>query len=218
MARESKKSRRTRTSKILRTLSRLYPEAGTALRHENPFQLLVATILSAQCTDERVNTVTPVLFRKFPGPDEMAKAAPGEMEKIIKSTGFFRNKTKSVIGSSKAIVERFGGKVPSTMEELLTLPGVARKTANVVLGNGFGIAEGVVVDTHVHRLSNRLRLSTQKDPVKIEQDLMLLFPKKDWIKIADVLVLHGRSICKARTPLCGKCAVRKDCPCASHLR
>ena len=215
--RESDADRRRRGSKILKILRREFPSAGTALRHENPFQLLVATILSAQCTDERVNIVTPGLFRKYPGPEHFAAANASELERDIRSTGFFRMKTKNIIACSKALVERFGGKVPQTMDDLVGLPGVGRKTANVVLGQAYGISSGVVVDTHVHRLAQRLGLSKADVPEKIEADLMALYPKDDWIELGSVLILHGRRTCGARSPKCPECPVRSLCPSAEFF-
>ena len=200
-----------RVSKILNGLDKAYPAATCALHHENAFQLLIATILSAQCTDERVNKVTPDLFRKYPTPKDFAVADPRELEQDIRSTGFYRNKTKSILGASKRIVEEFGGKVPRTMEEMLTLSGVARKTANVVLGTAFGIASGVVVDTHVQRISQRLDLTKNKDPKKIEQDLMKAVPKDRWILFSHQLILHGRRVCQARRPKCTECTLEKVC-------
>lgn len=197
---------------LYRKLDRLYPEARCALDHDNPWQLLVATILSAQCTDVRVNMVTPALFRKYPTPEAMAGAKPPDIEKLIRTTGFFRNKAKSLKGAAVAVVDEFDGKVPDTMQELLTLPGVARKTANVVLGNAFGKNVGVVVDTHVTRLSNRLGLTKESDPKKIERDLMDLFPQKHWTMLAHLLIHHGRAVCKARNPMCEQCKLLPQCP------
>jgi endonuclease-3 len=174
--------------------------------------LLVATILSAQCTDERVNLVTADLFRKYREPEDYLKVSPRELEKDIQSTGFFRNKTKSIQGTAKVLTEEYGGKVPHTMDELLELPGVARKTANVVLGNAFDIKSGIVVDTHVTRLSHRLDLSQEKDPTKIERDLVEFVPKKDWVIFSHLLIFHGRKICRARNPLCEECVVERSCP------
>src|SRR5208337_296974 len=185
--------------------------ATCELQHANAFQLLIATILSAQCTDVRVNQVTHELFKKYTTPEAFAYANPSELEKEIRPTGFFRNKTKSVMGASKLIVEGFGGKVPQTMEELLTLPGVARKTANVVLGSGFGIASGVVVDTHVQRLSGRLDLTKNTDPKKIEQDLMQIIPRERWILFSHQLIWHGRRVCNARKPKCVECNLERLC-------
>jgi endonuclease-3 len=200
-----------RVRAILEKLDEAYPQAECALLHKNPFQLLISTILSAQCTDERVNLVTPGLFEKYPEPAAFAHANPAAIEQEIRSTGFFRNKTKSIIGASKRIVEEFGGQVPKTMAELLTLPGVARKTANVVLGSAFGIAAGVVVDTHVLRLSHRLDLSKHDDPKKIEQDLMLAIPQHRWILFSHQLIWHGRRVCNARKPRCMDCNLESLC-------
>lgn len=196
---------------IIKILKKLYPEAKTALNHCNPFQLLVATILSAQCTDERVNMVTPVLFKKYPTPKNIANADIKDIENIIRSTGFYKNKALSIKETSKTIVEKFNGKVPKTMEELLTLRGVARKTANVVLGSAYGVPSGIVVDTHVRRLAFRLGLTQETDPVKIEQDLMKVIDKKDWIWFGHALIWHGRKICNARKPLCLECKLNKVC-------
>jgi endonuclease-3 len=200
-----------RVKAILHGLDEAYPAASCALKHDNPFQLLISTILSAQCTDERVNMVTPGLFEKYPTPAAFAYANPRDIEEEIRSTGFYRNKTKSILGASKKIVEEFGGEVPRTMEQILTLPGVARKTANVVLGTGFGIASGVVVDTHVQRLSRRLDLTKNTDPKKIETDLMKVIPENRWILFSHQLIWHGRRICKARKPLCIECNLEKIC-------
>lgn len=197
---------------IIRTLKRAYPDAKCSLNHTNAFELLVATILSAQCTDDRVNIVTADLFRKYRKPEDYLKVSPRELEKDIQSTGFFRNKTKSIQGASKMLMGEYGGRVPQTMDELLELPGVARKTANVVLGNAFDIKAGVVVDTHVTRLSHRLDLSREKDPIKIERDLIEIVPKKDWVIFPHLLIAHGRKICKARNPLCEECPIEKYCP------
>jgi endonuclease-3 len=201
-----------RTRDIIRRLKRAYPDARCSLNHTNPFELLVATILSAQCTDERVNMVTADLFRKYRKPEDYLKVSPRELEKDIQSTGFFRNKTKSIQGTSKVLTDEYGGVVPHTMEELLELPGVARKTANVVLGNAFDVKAGVVVDTHVTRLSHRLNLSQQKTAEKIEQDLIPIVPKRDWVIFPHLMIAHGRKICKARNPLCAECPVEKLCP------
>ena len=201
-----------RAPEIYARLEQAYPEAKCALDHLNPYELLVATILSAQCTDKRVNMVTPALFARYPDAERMSVANPEELQEMIRSTGFFRNKTKSLLGMSSAVVERHGGAIPDTMDELVKLPGVGRKTANVVLGNAFGRDEGVVVDTHVTRLSNRLALSRQTDPVKIEQDLMALFPRHQWTMLAHLLISHGREICDARRPLCEQCVVNSLCP------
>ncbi len=201
--------KRVRT--ILEKLDEAYPAATCALKHDNPFQLLVATILSAQCTDVRVNIVTPELFRKYPTPKHLAYANPRELEDEIRTTGFFRNKTKSLIGASKKLVEDFGGKVPQTMEEMLSLPGVARKTANVVLGTGYQIASGVVVDTHVQRLTQRLDLTKNTDPKKIEQDLMKVIPRDRWILFSHQIIWHGRKVCQARKPKCIECNLARIC-------
>jgi endonuclease-3 len=204
-----------RTREIIRRLKRAYPDAKTALNHSNPFELLIATILSAQSTDVRVNIVTADLFRKYKKPEDYLKVSAHELEKDIHSTGFFRNKTKSIQGTAKLLTEQFGGEVPHTMDELLELPGVARKTANVVLGNAFGIKAGVVVDTHVTRLSHRLALSQEKTAEKIEQDLIPIVSKKDWVIFPHLMIYHGRKICKARNPLCAECAIEKLCPSSS---
>lgn len=200
-----------RVRAILEKLSEAYPAATCALRHDNPFQLLISTILSAQCTDERVNLVTKTLFPKYPGPRDFACANPLELEQDIRPTGFFRNKTKSIIGASKRLVEEFDSTVPRTMEELLTLPGVARKTANVVLGTAYGIASGVVVDTHVQRLSGRLDLTKNTDPKKIEQDLMKVIPPDRWILFSHQIIWHGRRVCQARKPRCIECNLERIC-------
>jgi endonuclease-3 len=200
-----------RVKAILHGLDEAYPAASCALKHDNPFQLLISTILSAQCTDERVNMVTPGLFKKYPTPATFAYANPRDIEEEIRSTGFYRNKTKSILGASKKIVEEFGGEVPRTMEQILTLPGVARKTGNVVLGTAYGIASGVVVDTHVQRLSGRLDLTKNTDPKKIETDLMKVIPEDRWILFSHQLIWHGRRICKSRKPLCIEC-IQKNLP------
>jgi len=200
-----------RVNAILQKLDDAYPNVTCALDHHTPFQLLISTILSAQCTDERVNQVTKTLFVKYRTPRDFACANPAELEQDIRPTGFFRNKTKSIIGAGKKIVEEFGGEVPRTMDELLTLPGVARKTANVVLGTAFGIAVGVVVDTHVIRLSNRLDLSRNSDPKKIEQDLMQVIPQEKWVLFSHQLIWHGRKVCQARKPKCAECNLETLC-------
>lgn len=200
-----------RVNAILQKLDDAYPNVTCALDHHTPFQLLISTILSAQCTDERVNQVTKTLFVKYRTPRDFACANPAELEQDIRPTGFFRNKTKSIIGAGKKIVEEFGGEVPRTMDELLTLPGVARKTANVVLGTAFGIAVGVVVDTHVIRLSNRLDLSRNSDPKKIEQDLMQVIPQEKWVLFSHQLIWHGRKVCQARKPRCVECNLERLC-------
>lgn len=200
-----------RVAAILEKLDEAYPNATCELKHENPFQLLISTILSAQTTDVRVNQVTETLFKKYPTPEAIAYAKPTELEQEIRPTGFFRNKTKSIMGASKAIVEEFGGKVPRTMEEILTLPGVARKTANVVLGTAYGIACGVVVDTHVLRLSRRLDLTKHTEAKKVEQDLMEIIPKEKWIAFSHQLIWHGRRVCIARKPKCAECNLEPLC-------
>lgn len=200
-----------RVAAILAKLDEAYPDASCELKHEQPFQLLISTILSAQCTDVRVNAVAQTLYPKYPTAEKFAYANPTELEQEIRPTGFFRNKTKSIMGASRKIVEEFGGKVPRTMDELLTLPGVARKTANVVLGSGFGIAVGVVVDTHVIRISNRLDLTHNSDPKKIEQDLMAILPRNKWIIFSHQLIWHGRRVCVARKPRCIECNLEKLC-------
>jgi len=200
-----------RMAAILARLDEAYPEAICELKHANPLQLVISTILSAQCTDVRVNQVTESLYRKYPNAEAFAYANPAELEQEIRPTGFFRNKTKSVIGASKAIVEKFGGEVPRTMEEMLTLPGVARKTANVVLGTAYGIPSGVVVDTHVLRLSRRLELTKHEDPKNVEQDLMKILPKDKWIQFSHQLIWHGRRVCVARNPKCIQCNLESIC-------
>src|ERR1700734_1125691 len=200
-----------RIAKIIAGLQKAYPGATCALVHSSPWELLVATILSAQCTDARVNMVTPTLFRRFPTPAAMAKASLPEIEEIIRTTGFYHNKAKSISGAAKAVVERFGGQVPRTMEELLTVPGAARKTANVVLGTAFGIAVGIVVDTHVIRISNRLDLTRNEDPKKIEQDLMKVIPREKWILFSHQIIWHGRRVCIARKPKCAECLLENVC-------
>ncbi|HEX2692603.1 MAG TPA: endonuclease III [Gemmatimonadaceae bacterium] len=209
-----KKGRRlnAHAAEVLARLREAHPDAHCELDHETPLQLLMATILSAQCTDKRVNMVTPLLFRTYPTAQALAAAEQEELEQIIKSTGFFRNKAKSLIALGKALVERHNGEVPCSMEDLVKLPGVGRKTANVILGNAFNRNEGVVVDTHVGRLSLRLGLSKQKDPVKVEQDLMPLFARDDWAMLAHVLIFHGRRVCDARAPKCDICNVNEICP------
>jgi endonuclease III len=200
-----------RVAAILAKLDDAYPNATCELKHESPFQLLVSTILSAQCTDVRVNQVTESLFKKYTSPEAFAYATPSELEKEIRPTGFFRNKTKSIMGASKAIVEQFGGQVPRTMDEILTLPGVARKTGNVVLGTAYGLASGVVVDTHVLRLSRRLDLTRDEEPKKVEQDLMKIIPKEKWISFSHQLIWHGRRVCVARKPKCAGCNLETLC-------
>lgn len=204
-----------RFPEILARLKRAYPDAHCELDFSNPFQLVSATILSAQCTDVRVNMVTPVLFAKYPDAQALADARQEDVEEIIRSTGFFRNKAKSLIGMAQAVVADHEGEVPATMDALVALPGVGRKTANVVLGNAFAINEGIVVDTHVARLSGRLGLTRHADPVRIEQDLMALTPQDDWALFSHLLIFHGRRICIARKPKCGECVLAELCPSAS---
>lgn len=203
-----------RITPLIQRLHEAYPNAECALHHRNAFELLVATILSAQCTDERVNKVTPALFARFPTPEAMAGADREELETLIRSTGFYHNKAKNIQGAAQRIVSAYGGVVPQTMDELLTLPGVARKTANVVLGVVFKIADGVVVDTHVKRLANRLALTTQSDPEKIERDLQAITPRSEWINLSHLLIFHGRTICDARKPACTACTLSDLCPSA----
>jgi endonuclease-3 len=204
--------RKRQATRVVRVLRKAYPDAQCALVHRNAFELLVATILSAQCTDERVNIVTKDLFQKYPGPGEFARAPIGDIEKAIKSTGFFRNKAKSIKACSTALVEEHGGKVPQDLPTLVGLAGVGRKTANVVLGVAFGKATGVVVDTHVGRLSRRLGLTAEDDPVKVEADLMELLPKKEWIDFSHRMIYHGRQVCIARRPRCEVCMMKSFCP------
>lgn len=212
MARESRRAKRERAGRIYEILEAEYPDAHCALDHGNPFQLLAATILSAQCTDERVNMVTPILFARFPDPRALAGADQSEVEEIVRSTGFFRSKAKNLIGMADAVVERHGGEVPRDMEALVALPGVGRKTANVVLGNAFGIDEGVVVDTHVKRLAGRMGLTSEKTPEKIEPDLMGLFDRERWTMLSHLLIFHGRQVCNARKPACNECTLAHLCP------
>ena len=207
-------TKKQRALEILVILKRLYPDATCSLTYETPVQLLVATILSAQCTDERVNKVTPELFAKFPDASALATADREELETLIRSTGFYRNKAKNIQGACQKIVEEFDSNVPKQMEKLLTLPGVARKTANVVLAHGFGINEGVTVDTHVKRLSQRLGLTEESDPIKIERDLMQLLPQIDWENFSIRIIYHGRAICNARKPKCNDCQLAHLCPSA----
>lgn len=211
MPRESQADRKKRALRIHRKLAKAYPDADCALRYETPFQLLIATILSAQCTDKMVNSVTPALFARFPDAKTMRQAETEELEALIRSTGFFRQKTKSLINTSTDIVEKFGGEVPRTLEELTTLRGAARKTANVVLGNAFDIP-GLTVDTHMKRINTRLGLTRNDDPVKIERDLMELIPQKDWTWFSHWVIHHGRQCCDARKPQCERCPLRSDCP------
>jgi endonuclease-3 len=201
-----------RAQRIYRKLSKRHPDAACALHHRNAYELLVATILSAQCTDERVNQVTPALFERFPEPAALARATPSRVEPLIRSTGFYRNKAKTLTNMAKALVEKHDGEVPADMEALTALPGVARKTANVILGTAFGQPEGIVVDTHVKRLSGRLGLTKQTQPEKFEADLMALFPRNKWDAVGHLLIFHGRRVCRARRPDCESCPVEKECP------
>jgi endonuclease-3 len=212
-----KKDEAARIRAIVDGLEALYPEAHCELDFATPFQLLVATILSAQCTDKRVNMVTPTLFAKYGTPEKMAQATTQQIEPIIQSTGFFRNKAKSIVGAARVLMEDFGGVVPRTMDELLTLPGVARKTANVVLGSAYGLNEGFVVDTHVARLSERLKLAKQREPVKIERELMDKLPRERWTKLGHQLIWHGRRVCDAKKPRCHECALAPHCPSAGKV-
>lgn len=200
-----------RVNEILKRLNQRYPSATCALQHNSAWELLVATILSAQCTDVRVNMVAPVLFEKYPTPEAFATLQPEELEPDVRSTGFFRNKSKSLVGSARKLISEFGGQVPRTMDELLQLPGVARKTANVVLGTWYKIADGVVVDTHVQRISRRLELTKHEDPQKIERDLMKVVPRDKWIVFAHQIILHGRALCIARKPKCADCPLEDLC-------
>ena len=217
MPRESAADRKARTLKLITALKKQYPDAGCSLEHVEPIQLLVATILSAQCTDVRVNIVTKDLFVKYRSAADYAAADQGELEADIKSTGFYRNKARNIRGAAAKILSDFDGRVPETMDELLTLPGVARKTANCVLGNAFGKNEGIVVDTHVKRLAGRLKLTTHTDPVKIEHDLVDLVPRKDWGLFSHLLIYHGRALCMARKPNCPACSLAKLCPSAGRV-
>ena len=210
--RESLVAKRARTAEIVARLHREYPDAKCSLDHRNPFELLTATILSAQCTDERVNMVTPALFRRYPAPADLAGARTEELEELIRPTGFFRNKAKSLLGMATGVVERHAGEVPQTMDDLVGLPGVGRKTANVVLGNAFHRNEGVVVDTHVKRLSGRLGLTTETDPEKIEQDLIKLVERDEWTDVSHLFIYHGRAVCRAPTPKCELCLLADICP------
>ncbi len=213
--RESKRALRARVEQIIALLRTTYPDAECALLYRNAWELLVSTILSAQCTDKRVNMVTPALFARFPSVEAFAAASREDLETEIRSTGFFRNKAKNIQGAAHVMLEKFGGAVPKTMAELLELPGVARKTANVVLGVAFQVADGVVVDTHVSRLSQRMKLTREKDPTKIERDLMQVVPQADWIDIGHLLIHHGRALCTARKPACSECPLQDLCPSAA---
>ncbi len=206
---------RRRIGPVIRLLRRHYPRARTALAHGNPLEILVATILAAQCTDARVNTLTPALFRRYPTAEAFARADRAALEARIRPAGFYRNKARSIIGAARTIVEEHGGAVPDTMEKLVALPGVARKTANIVLAAGYGKAEGIAVDTHAGRLARRLGLSRHEDPVKVERDLMALVPKKDWLDFNFLLVEHGRALCRARKPDCPACFLARLCPSAA---
>ena len=203
--------RRARVDQILRGLNEMYPNATCALQHRDSWELLVATILSAQCTDKRVNEVTPGLFAKYPTPRDFAAVRPEVLAQDIRSTGFFNNKAKSIVGAAQKVLRDFGGKVPKTIEEMLSIPGAARKTANVVLGTAYGVAVGVVVDTHVQRVSRRLDLTKQTDPVKIEQDLMKIVPQDSWILFSHQIIHHGRALCQARKPRCAECRLDTIC-------
>lgn len=211
---ETEKSKKIRIQKIIKTLRKSYPEAKCALFYSTPFELLAATILSAQCTDKRVNMVTPALFRKYPDIPAFAAARQEDLEQIIQSTGFYRNKAKNIIGAAQQIIERYRGEVPKELEALIELPGIGRKTANVILGNAYGIP-GIPVDTHMIRINNRLKLTSHQDPVKIEFDLMPLVPQKDWTEYSHLIILHGRSRCFARKPDCSGCEIEKFCPSAN---
>lgn len=208
---KTRAERQARLDEILRGLDEMYPDAVCALKHRNAWELLAATILSAQCTDKRVNEVTPALFEKYPTPHDFAAARQEVLASDIRSTGFFNNKAKSLIGAGKIIAGKFHGEVPRTLEELITVPGAARKTANVVLGTAYGIAAGVVVDTHVHRVSRRLDLTRNDDPVKIEQDLVKILPQSRWISFAHQIIYHGRALCVARKPKCAECKLNPVC-------
>lgn len=212
MARESKKARRERAAAVYDLLREAYPDAHCELDYETPFQLAVATILSAQTTDVRVNMVTPELFRRFPDAEALANAGQEEVEELVRSTGFYRNKARNIIGFARGLMAEHDGEVPADMRALSALPGVGRKTANVILGNAFGIDEGVVVDTHVKRLSNLLRFTREKTPEKVERDLMDLFPRERWTMLAHLLIWHGRQVCEARRPRCEECVVSHLCP------
>lgn len=203
-----------RAAEIIRLLEKEHPDATIALRYSNPLELLISTILSAQATDEQINKITPRLFKKYKTPEDYANADLEELQQDIKSSGFYRNKAKNIKNCCKMLVEQFNSKVPRTMEELVQLPGVARKTANIVLTNAYGIIEGIAVDTHVRRLAQRLGLSDKDDPVKIELDLMRILPKENWERISDLLIFHGRRVCFAKKPNCVRCVLNKICPCA----
>ena len=214
METETELDKKTKVLKIIELLEKEYPKANTALHYTNPLEILVATMLSAQCTDKRVNIVTKSLFKKYKTAEDYAKADLAELEQDIRSTGFYRNKAKNIKNACRMLVEKYNSQVPRTMDELLELPGVARKTANIVLSNAYGIIEGIAVDTHVRRLSKRLGLTENKNPDKIEADLMLIVPKSRWKRITDLLIFHGRNVCMARKPKCGTCVLNKLCPSA----
>lgn len=211
---ESQASKKARARKIISRLKRAYPDSACSLRHTNAYQLMVSTILSAQCTDERVNMVTPALFKRFPTPQKMAGAKQEELEELVRTTGFFRNKAKSIKNNAIALLDKHGGEIPKTLDELTSLPGVGRKTGSVVLGAGFGLAEGVVVDTHVVRIAQLLKLTAHKTPEKIERDLIAILSQKDWIIWTHLIIDHGRAICIARRPRCGDCVLNRLCPSA----
>lgn len=215
--RETNKQTRARARKIVAKLKKAYPQPKTALQFVNPLQLLVATILSAQCTDEQVNKVTPFLFRKYPAARDFAEANPREFERDIYSTGFYKNKTKNIIACCQDLVENYDGNVPNSMEQLIELPGVGRKTANCVLGAAFGIQSGIVVDTHVTRLAARMGLTKEQDPMKIEKDLMPLVAQDDWYDFSNMMILHGRNVCDARKPDCPRCILQSLCPSAGKF-
>lgn len=206
-----------RVAAVLARLREAYPDAGCSLIFQNPFQLLIATILAAQCTDERVNSVTPLLFQRYPTPEALAAAPLPNLEEAVRPTGFYRNKARNIQATARILAERFGGQVPPRMEDLQTLPGAARKTANVVLGDGFGIVQGVVVDTHAGRISRRLGLTAEQDPAKIEQDLMRVLPREEWLHYTHRLIAHGRAVCRAQRPRCGQCNLAELCPSAGQV-
>jgi endonuclease-3 len=216
MPRESKAAKRARAQSLYATLEAEYPDAHCELDHRNAYELTAATILSAQCTDVRVNMVTPALFARYPTPEALAAAAQADVEEIVRSTGFYRSKAKNLIGMAQRVVAEHGGEIPARMEDLVVLPGVGRKTANVVLGNAFGIDDGIVVDTHVSRLSQRLGLTKATDPVRIEQELMPLFDRPQWTQLSHLLIWHGRRTCDARKPRCEGCVVADRCPSAGR--
>jgi len=217
METETELDKRTRVMKIIELLEKEYPKAKTALHYASPIEILVATILSAQCTDKRVNIVTKSLFKKYRTAEDYANADLAELEEAVRSTGFYRNKAKNIKRSGRMLVEKFNSQVPRTMNELLELPGVARKTANIVVSNAYGVIEGIAVDTHVRRLSKRLGLTENKNPDKIEADLMLIVPKSHWKRITDLLIFHGRNVCMARKPKCNICSLNKICPSAFNV-